>query len=102
VLFRSRFRFLLNPNERSSLVNATVKTSASETASCPITREAAARLRRSAYAPVRRVACSFDDGVLVLCGQLQSYFHKQLAQEAVADVAGVRQVRNDIEVEQAA
>jgi osmotically-inducible protein OsmY len=75
---------------------------ASEKTLCPITREAAARLRRSANAPVRRVWGSCDDGVLVLCGQLQSYFHKQLAQEAVADLAGVRQVRNEIEVEQAA
>ena len=83
-------------------MNATMPMIASEAALCPITREAAARLRRSAYAPVRRVLCAYEDGVLVLFGQLSSYFHKQVAQEAVADLAGVRQVRNDIEVEQAA
>lgn len=68
---------------------------------CPITRQAFDRLRRSAYAPVRRVSCFFDEGVLVLFGQLQSYFHKQLAQEAVANLDGVRQVRNEIQVEPA-
>jgi osmotically-inducible protein OsmY len=75
---------------------------ASEQVLCPITREAVARLRRSAYAPVRRVLCAYENGVLTLFGQLQSYFHKQLAQEAVADLAGVRAIRNEIEVEQAA
>jgi osmotically-inducible protein OsmY len=69
---------------------------------CPITQKAFEQLRRSAYAPVRRVSCLFDEGVLVLFGQLQTYFHKQLAQEAVANLDGVRQVRNEIIVEPAA
>lgn len=86
----------------AATVNAVTPMSGSETNLCPVTREAFARLRRSAYAPVRRVSCAFEEGVLVLFGQLQSYFHKQLAQEAVAGVDGVRQVRNEIEVEAAA
>jgi osmotically-inducible protein OsmY len=81
--------------------NQTVPTGLSGIGSCPITREAFARLRRSAYAPVRRVSCAFDQGVLVLFGQLQTYFHKQLAQEAVSGLVGVRQVRNEIQVEPA-
>jgi osmotically-inducible protein OsmY len=69
---------------------------------CPVTQAASARLRQSAYGPVRRVACAFDNGVLLLSGRLQSFFHKQLAQEAVAGLAGVRRVSNQIEVLQAA
>lgn len=71
---------------------------ARETCTCPITQEARKRLDRSGYAPVRRIDCAFDSGVLTLEGRLHSYFHKQLAQEAVAQLPGVRQVRNRIEV----
>jgi osmotically-inducible protein OsmY len=82
-------------------VNVVKPIGGSDVIACPVTREAFARLRKSAYGPVRRVSCAFEEGVLVLFGRLQSYFHKQLAQEAVADLVGVRQVRNDIEVEPA-
>lgn len=65
---------------------------------CAVTEHARARLRHSPYAPVRRVSCAYDAGVLVLRGQLRTFFHKQLAQEAVTKLDGVRQVRNEIEV----
>jgi osmotically-inducible protein OsmY len=65
---------------------------------CAVTEQARARLKQCAYASVRRVSCAFDAGVLVLQGQLRTFFHKQLAQEAVADLEGVHQVRNEIEV----
>jgi len=65
---------------------------------CAITEQARARLRQCAYSSVRRVSCAFDAGVLVLQGELRTFFHKQLAQEAVADLEGVRQIRNEIEV----
>jgi osmotically-inducible protein OsmY len=44
------------------------------------------------------VSCECDDGVLVLDGQLGSYYHKQLAQETVAGIGGVNRVVNEIEV----
>ena len=56
------------------------------------------RLRSNPYWPVRRVSCECDEGRLFLRGRLSSFFHKQLAQEAVADVDGVTQVINEIEV----
>ncbi|HEX3869110.1 MAG TPA: BON domain-containing protein [Pirellulales bacterium] len=65
---------------------------------CVVTERANARLRMSAYSPVRQVACAFDKGVLVLRGRLRSFFHKQIAQETVANLEGVRQIRNEIEV----
>ena len=56
------------------------------------------RLRSNPHWPVRRVTCECDEGRLLLRGSLSCFFHKQLAQEAVADVDGVVQVINEIEV----
>jgi osmotically-inducible protein OsmY len=64
----------------------------------PIAALAEARLQASPYQPIRKLFCDFDEGLLVLRGRLPSYFHKQLAQVAVADIMGVKQVVNQIEV----
>ncbi|MHC4399736.1 MAG: BON domain-containing protein [Planctomycetota bacterium] len=55
-------------------------------------------LRRSPYSRVRNVSCNYEGGVLVLRGRLPSFYHKQLAQEAVADIDGVMRVINNTEV----
>lgn len=55
-------------------------------------------LERSPYATVRSVSCECDGDVLFLRGRLPSYYQKQLAQEAVAELKGVRQVINQTEV----
>jgi osmotically-inducible protein OsmY len=59
---------------------------------------AANRLRNSSYTVLRGVSCEYDEGRLVLRGRLPSFFHKQLAQVAVAGMADVSQVVNQIEV----
>ena len=46
----------------------------------------------------RSVSCEYRHGVLYLRGRLSRYYHKQLAQEAVARLEGVTQVVNEIEV----
>jgi osmotically-inducible protein OsmY len=63
-----------------------------------IARAAEARLRSSPYRPVRSVSCTNEHGVVTLRGRLPSFYQKQLAQETVSHVAGVRQVVNSIEV----
>ncbi len=55
-------------------------------------------LQRSDHRDLRTISCHFDDGVLYLRGHLPSFYYKQLAQEAVRDVIGVRQAVNEIEV----
>ncbi len=66
---------------------------------CPeITEAATACLQSSPYEAVRRVLCECDHGILVLRGQLSNFHQKQVAQETVAKVKGVIQVRNEIEV----
>ena len=55
-------------------------------------------LRSGPYPALKNLSCDYRGGVLVLRGCLPSYYLKQIAQEAVAQVAGVRGVRNEIEV----
>jgi osmotically-inducible protein OsmY len=68
----------------------------------PIFREIAemarATLRRSAYFELRDLSCDFSGGVLTLTGQVPSYHLKQLAQATVADVPGVVEIDNHVEV----
>jgi osmotically-inducible protein OsmY len=47
---------------------------------------------------MQRIWCEFDQGQLFLRGQVPSFYLKQLAQEAVIGIDGVRQVVNEIEV----
>jgi len=55
-------------------------------------------LEQSPYVTVRNVSCECEGDVLFLRGRLPSYYQKQLAQEAVAELEGVRQVINQTEV----
>ena len=63
-----------------------------------ITEMASARLQQSPYPAVRQICCWFDCGTLILGGRAPSFFHKQVAQEAVADLEGIDEVLNCIEV----
>ena len=56
------------------------------------------RLQRAPCPPLRFVSCEFDGGVLILHGQVPTFFQKQLAQEAVFKLDGVTQVVNQVEV----
>jgi osmotically-inducible protein OsmY len=56
------------------------------------------RLRKQSHLSVQRIYCDFDAGLLFLRGQVPSFYHKQLAQVAVAGMPGVTQVINEIEV----
>jgi osmotically-inducible protein OsmY len=63
-----------------------------------IIESAKGRLRNSPHLSLQRIWCEYDRGELFLRGQVPSFYYKQLAQEAVAGLEGVRQVVNDIEV----
>lgn len=56
------------------------------------------RLQSSAYRGVRSVSCEYHEGVLVLRGRVSSYHQKQLAQEAVKHIAGIREIINAVQV----
>jgi osmotically-inducible protein OsmY len=46
----------------------------------------------------QRIWCECEQGRLFLRGQVPSFYFKQLAQEAVSGMEGIRQVVNEIEV----
>jgi len=56
------------------------------------------RILHQPHLTMQRLWCEFDRGRLFLRGQVPSFYFKQLAQEAVVGMEGVRQVVNDIEV----
>jgi osmotically-inducible protein OsmY len=69
------------------------------TSSHELARAAQKRLRHTSYPRIRELTCECDDrGVLYLRGCLPSYYQKQLAQEAVSDLPGIRKIVNQAEV----
>lgn len=67
-----------------------------------IAAQAKARLQASPYPSIRNIFCMYDEGILVLLGRVPSFFQKQLAQIAVANIEGVRQIVNRVEVQDGA
>jgi hypothetical protein len=59
---------------------------------------ARSKLRRSAYVELTDVSCDFHGGTLTLSGHVPSYHMKQLAESSVAQVPGVLEINNRIEV----
>jgi osmotically-inducible protein OsmY len=55
-------------------------------------------LRSSRYSALKHVSCDYQGGVLILRGCLPTYYLKQVAQEAVAHLEGVKGVENQIQV----
>jgi len=55
-------------------------------------------LRGHSYLALRNLSCAYRDGVLILSGRLPTYYLKQLAQTAVAQIVGVERIDNQIEV----
>lgn len=63
-------------------------------ACCPVTEA----LHRSPHIFMRRVRCELREGLVILHGELASYYQKQMAQEMAMRVPGVELVVNKIEV----
>jgi osmotically-inducible protein OsmY len=56
------------------------------------------RMLQQPHLTTQRLWCEFEEGNLFLRGQVPSFYFKQLAQEAVVGMEGVRQIVNEIEV----
>lgn len=63
-----------------------------------ITEQAAGRLNDRHYGVLKSVSCACRAGVLTLRGRVPTFYLKQIAQEAVADIPGVCRIDNRIEV----
>jgi osmotically-inducible protein OsmY len=55
-------------------------------------------LRSNSYLALKNISCDLLDGVLVLRGCLPTYYLKQIAQEVVAHLEGVKRIENQIQV----
>jgi len=60
--------------------------------------EVHAALVSNPYFAGRTVRVELRENEVVLSGVLGSYFHKQMAQESILSIDGVRRVHNDIQV----
>lgn len=56
------------------------------------------RLERSGYEVLKTIVCRFRSGTMFLRGEVPTYYHKQLAQEAVRTLAAVNSINNQITV----
>jgi osmotically-inducible protein OsmY len=63
-----------------------------------VAKAAQSKLKSSPYPAVARLKCYFNGGSLTLRGQVPTFFEKQIAQEAVADLEGVNELVNGVEV----
>jgi hypothetical protein len=50
------------------------------------------------YHALRRISCEYQEGALILRGEVPSYYLKQMAQTAVAPVGGAARIVNHIDV----
>jgi osmotically-inducible protein OsmY len=66
-----------------------------------IQRRAQQQLHSSPYREVRHTTCAYSKGLLLLKGQVSSFYLKQIAQTVVRDVVGVRHIVNTIQVHSA-
>ena len=56
------------------------------------------RLLGQSHLAIQRIWCEFRNGQLFLRGHVPSFYHKQLAQTAVAGLESVEKVVNEIDV----
>ena len=56
------------------------------------------RLRQCPYPILRQVHCRYHEGVLILCGNVPTFYMKQIAQTVVSSLDQVEQIDNRIVV----
>jgi osmotically-inducible protein OsmY len=64
-----------------------------------IMEAATQRLRTSPYLPLRIVRCECKHGVLTLAGRVPSFYHRQVAQASVRDLAGLLRIDDQLVVQ---
>jgi hypothetical protein len=64
-----------------------------------VCRKAQAALAASSVAALRRVRVEVADDALLLCGLVASFYHKQLAQEAIRLIVGEYPLVNAVAVQ---
>jgi len=99
-------RLLPGTRNHATVTNSAVQPSsmyisagAGRTGVCNLPATAARRLLLSSeYREVRALACETCEGILVLRGQVSSWHQKQVAQEILRHLSGIRKIVNNVEV----
>jgi osmotically-inducible protein OsmY len=63
-----------------------------------IVLQADTALKASFYAAVRRLSVHGSDDALIISGRVESYYFKQIAQEAVMQLRGNLRLENQVDV----
>lgn len=64
----------------------------------PLNDKVSSALSQNPYLSGRRLRFETEDGRVILRGVVQSFFQKQMAQEALRHVDGVHEIFNELEV----
>ena len=64
----------------------------------PVRSQAIQALRHSAHPALRRLRVEETETALVIKGSVSSYYLKQLAQEALKSIRGLRHLDNQVQV----
>jgi osmotically-inducible protein OsmY len=63
-----------------------------------IHEQAVEAIARNPHLRQRRVSLRTHSGAVTLCGQVQSFYEKQMAQESLRDIPGIKRIENRLEV----
>ena len=64
-----------------------------------ICQQAARKLRSTGYAPVSKLGCEVQEGIVTIKGNVPTFHLRQVAHSAVGKVHGVRRVQDLVEVD---
>lgn len=68
------------------------------TPECPLTKRISSAIEHHPHLTRRNLRFEAREGRVVLRGTVKSYYHKQMAQEALRKLEGVNQIENHLEV----
>ena len=60
--------------------------------------QVASALQKNPYLDFTSLTCETKEGCVVLRGVVPSYFEKQMAQESIRSIEGIREIFNELEV----
>jgi hypothetical protein len=69
-----------------------------QSCTCSIVVEVQNRWKSCGIASLKAIDCLCFDGILVIRGSVSSYYYKQMAQESIRGVTGIKQIVNELTV----
>ena len=90
----------LSDQVNPTAAQCTSRTRPTDAPHAKVAEAAGERFQASPYYALRSIVCEFHEGVLVLRGQVPSYYLKQLAQELVRDLDGIGVIVNVVDVQE--